>query len=226
MKDRRSAGMIPCGMTGCPEPVAGPCEYCGLPLCEDHSKKIVAGKRRELFCNECFLFLSVTGRTERPLARKVIPKVLVVDSGKCTGCRTCQLLCSFRFQHAYSNSDGAIRIRKSESLCLNVPVLCEHCLHPECIPACPAEALWKEPETGMVMVRENKCTGCMKCVKACPFGAIFPRPGRRGVALCDLCQGEPLCAAWCRTKALEWVNKFEAGERRKLVLMRSRPSIP
>ena len=152
--------------------------------------------------------------------------IVLVDGGKCTGCRTCQLLCSFRFQQAYSNSDGAIRINKFEPLCLNVPVLCEHCVNPECVAACPTEALRKDSETGMVMVQNENCTGCMTCVEACPMGAIFPRPEGKGVALCDLCQGDPICAAWCRTKALEWVNKFEAGERKRLVLIRNRPSIP
>jgi carbon-monoxide dehydrogenase iron sulfur subunit len=222
--DRTIFGKIACGMSGCSKPATGNCEYCGLPLCEEHANKLTEVKREERFCRECFLFLSVTGRTKRPLARRVIPKVLVVDSGKCTGCRTCELVCSFRFKRAYSYSEGAIRIKKSEAICLNVPVLCEHCANPECVRVCPSEALWKEPETGMVLKLPERCIGCMKCVKACPNGAIFELPGRKDVVLCDLCQGDPLCATWCNTGALEWINKFEAGERKKLVLVKNKPT--
>ena len=212
-------------MSGCKKRASGECEYCGLPLCEEHASKI-ANQGEDWYCRECFLFLSVSGRVERRLARKVIPKVLVVDPGKCTGCRNCQLVCSFRFQRAYSYSDGAIRVRKFEPTCLNVPLLCEHCVDPECVRVCPTEALRKDRETGMVIMLPEECTGCMSCVEACPFGAIFPRPGGKLVALCDLCQGDPQCAASCEPKAIEWVNKFEAGERKKVVLVRSRPTIP
>lgn len=221
--DGGAFGRIPCGMSGCRKRTTGKCEYCGLPLCEEHARTI-EDNREEWYCRECFLFIAVSGRAERHLARKVIPRVLVVEPGKCTGCRTCQLICSFRFQGIYSYSEGAIRIQKNEPICLNIPVLCEHCADPECVRVCPTEGLRKDRETGMVIVQSEECVGCMECVEACPFGAIFPRPGGQGVALCDLCRGDPQCAVWCEPKAIEWVNKFEVGERKKLVLVRRVPT--
>jgi len=220
-----SLGEMPCGMSGCPKAASDKCYYCCLPLCEEHANK-VTDQGEEWYCRECFLYLSVSGRIERPLARKIVPKVLVVDPEKCTGCRSCQLVCSFRFQGAYSNSDGAIRIRKFEPECLNVPVVCEHCDQPECVKVCPTQALSKDPETGLVLLDAEECTGCLECVAACPFDAIFPRPGSDVVVNCDLCKGDPRCVQVCETKALDWVNKYEVGERRNATLVRSRLSEP
>ena len=78
----------------------------------------------------------------------------------------------------------------------------------------------------MVLMEPKECIGCMKCVEVCSFGAVFPRPGGKEVALCDLCQGDPKCVAVCDTRALEWVTKFEVGERDSVVLVRSRPTVP
>jgi Fe-S-cluster-containing dehydrogenase component len=44
----------------------------------------------------------------------------------------------------------------------------------------------------------------MACVAACPFGcAIFDKQQDVFVK-CDLCGGDPACAHFCPTKALEW----------------------
>ena len=216
---------IACGMSGCPKWAVDQCYYCGLPLCEEHASK-VAGDAEERYCRECFLFLSVSGRIDQPLARKVVPKVLIVDSSKCTGCRSCELACSFRFGGAYSNSDGAIRIRKFEPECINIPVLCKQCAQPKCMDVCPSNALRKDSETGVVLLDTEDCTGCMECVEACPYNAIFKRPGEDVVAKCDLCLGNPKCVEVCETNAVEWVNKYDAGERRNPILFRNRRTIP
>lgn len=41
-----------------------------------------------------------------------------------------------------------------------------------CTKACQFDALSMDPETGLPVVDENKCTACGACVKACPRGII------------------------------------------------------
>lgn len=41
---------------------------------------------------------------------------------------------------------------------------------------------------------------------ACPFGAISVDPLTGKIAKCDLCAGNPACADWCPTGAIEYVT--------------------
>jgi heterodisulfide reductase subunit A len=62
----------------------------------------------------------------------------------------------------------------------------------------------KEPLTAQVI--EDRCTGCMRCVKACPFGAIEqtgPIKEGRVRILEAACRGCGACAAECAFQAIE-----------------------
>lgn len=51
----------------------------------------------------------------------------------------------------------------------------------DCSHACPFDAISMDPETGLPVVDEDKCTACGECVKACPRGLFELRPrGKRG----------------------------------------------
>ncbi len=50
----------------------------------------------------------------------------------------------------------------------------------------------------------ERCVRCMGCVVACPFGKIYLDPGNDTIVKCDVCGGNPACAMFCPTKALEW----------------------
>jgi Fe-S-cluster-containing dehydrogenase component len=65
------------------------------------------------------------------------------------------------------------------------PVLCMHCADAPCIPACPESAIYKDLETGITLVNEDKCKGCKSCLQACPYGA--PQFYDDKLNLCDLC---------------------------------------
>jgi len=54
-----------------------------------------------------------------------------------------------------------------------VPVLCMHCDDAPCIPACPIEGAIYRRDDGLVIIDPKKCTGCMNCVDACPYGCIY-----------------------------------------------------
>ena len=50
-----------------------------------------------------------------------------------------------------------------------------------------------------------------ECVKACPFGAMRVDPHTGHVFKCDLCEGDPECAKWCPTGALQFVDTKTIG---------------
>src|SRR5690606_12591743 len=40
-----------------------------------------------------------------------------------------------------------------------LPRLCEHCLNPTCVAACPSGAIYKRAEDGIVLIDQEKCRG-------------------------------------------------------------------
>jgi anaerobic dimethyl sulfoxide reductase subunit B (iron-sulfur subunit) len=86
---------------------------------------------------------------------------------------------------------------------------CMHCGQPNCIEACPTDAITKRTEDGIVVVDRGECNGCGACVEACPFGVIqFDQDGI--MQKCDLCidrlaQGkQPICIETCPSEALQF----------------------
>ena len=55
------------------------------------------------------------------------------------------------------------------------------------------------------------CIGCHDCVVACPFGAMRIDPHDDQVFKCDLCGGDPECAKWCPTGAIQCVDAKAYG---------------
>ena len=54
-----------------------------------------------------------------------------------------------------------------------LPRLCEHCLNPTCLAACPSGAIYKRDEDGIVLIDQEKCRGWRMCVSACPYKKIY-----------------------------------------------------
>jgi carbon-monoxide dehydrogenase iron sulfur subunit len=135
--------------------------------------------------------------------------MIAIDIGKCTGCGTCELMCSFH-HHGEFNPRKA-RIRKTVFLHeeLAVPVVCSQCEEAWCERICPAGALARtiEPTSGAPLVNldEQRCVGCRMCMLACPFGNI--EVGSTGRAeKCDLCDGDPECVKFCARGALHFID--------------------
>jgi Fe-S-cluster-containing dehydrogenase component len=53
----------------------------------------------------------------------------------------------------------------------SVPSICFQCPKPDCLKACPHEAIYKN-ENEIVLVDKEKCDGCGDYVTACPYGMI------------------------------------------------------
>ena len=130
-------------------------------------------------------------------------KTLVITPSRCTACRTCELACSFK--HMLKGELGIPRIRAF--MCgegKNQVITCFQCDEAACVKVCPVNALSRNESTGAIVVDADRCIGCGLCSIACPFGHVsHDRMG--GIALkCDLCGGQPACAAFCPTHTLEY----------------------
>ncbi|MFN6961077.1 MAG: nitrate reductase subunit beta, partial [Rhodocyclaceae bacterium] len=54
-----------------------------------------------------------------------------------------------------------------------LPRICNHCLNPACVAACPSGSIYKHEEDGIVLVDQDKCQGWRMCVSACPYKKVF-----------------------------------------------------
>lgn len=133
-------------------------------------------------------------------------KLLVFNVGKCTGCKTCEMACSLS-QTGICNPAGSRRrtIHFDEDI-LDIPMQCQQCDVAACMNICPTGAITLEEATGAKIIQYTKCIGCKMCMLACPFGAISVDPIAKKVIKCDLCGGDPTCAKFCPTKAIEYVT--------------------
>ncbi len=54
-----------------------------------------------------------------------------------------------------------------------IPRICNHCLNPGCVAACPSGAMYKRAEDGIVLVNQDKCRGWRFCVSGCPYKKVY-----------------------------------------------------
>ncbi len=84
-----------------------------------------------------------------------------------------------------------------------LPRLCEHCLNPSCVAACPSGAIYKREEDGVVLIDQDKCRGWRMCVSGCPYKKIYFNWKTGKSEKCILCYprleaGEPtVCSETC-----------------------------
>jgi phenylglyoxylate dehydrogenase beta subunit len=128
---------------------------------------------------------------------------LRINQALCTGCRLCELACSVRTEQEYDVTQSRV-----QSLCVPEDAYCgvytcRQCGEPACIPVCPTQAISKSEEDGVVRVDAEKCVGCMLCTMACPYSGIRYSEQAGKALKCDLCDGDPECAKWCPTGAIE-----------------------
>jgi len=126
---------------------------------------------------------------------------LEVHAEECTGCRVCENFCSFHHEGAIWPARARITIVALDDDGPFVPAVCRQCDDALCAAACPVEAITRDGRTGAWMVDVEECMGCRACAEACSFGIVFD--DERGIPLkCDLCGGEPECAAMCPSGAI------------------------
>ncbi len=134
-----------------------------------------------------------------------------VEVEKCVQCHACEVACK-----AEHNVDLGVHWRRVVSVWggrfpnvtnTSLSLSCQHCGNPACVAVCPAGAISKRAEDGIVVVDRSKCIGCHYCFFACPFGV--PQYGDDGtMQKCNLClerlaEGkQPKCVSTCPAEAL------------------------
>jgi len=144
-----------------------------------------------------------------------MPKMLVVNYDKCTGCRLCELVCSVKHEGVSNPSRARIHITKWEMEGVMMPMVCSQCEPAPCIDACPTNARSWDEHLGRVVIDYDRCIECKTCVAVCPFGAVsFDHVAGRIIS-CDLCDGDPACVNFCETEAIQYVDASEINKRRQ-----------
>jgi anaerobic carbon-monoxide dehydrogenase iron sulfur subunit len=141
--------------------------------------------------------------------------VLAVYPQRCTGCRICEQFCSLKHHGAVNPAKSRITIHRIHEKLMSVPVACSQCVKAPCISVCPEQAITRHAETGGLVLDEDKCIGCRLCLESCIRGCIKMNGDTGMPLLCDLCDGEPQCAAHCPENAIMFLplDQLDSGYR-------------
>jgi phenylacetyl-CoA:acceptor oxidoreductase subunit 1 len=101
---------------------------------------------------------------------------MIADLRRCVGCQSCTAAC----KHANATPPGVqwrrvLDIEVGEYPDVQrafVPVGCQHCDEPSCLPVCPTGATYKRAD-GIVGINYDVCIGCAYCAVACPYQARY-----------------------------------------------------
>jgi len=122
----------------------------------------------------------------------------------CTGCRACSIACAIAHFGIADDYLGAIQILRDPFIGYEFQAVCRLCEEPECVAACMASALSRDPETGRIVLDRDRCVGCWMCVSVCPHHAIQPNQREGKAIICDQCvnRDTPACMDACSTRAI------------------------
>jgi len=144
-----------------------------------------------------------------------VQKKLTVIPEQCSGCRICELVCAIKHFGTNNPKKAAIRVLITyPHPVVRMPIVCSQCKEPTCAQVCPTGALRRVD--GVVQLYKEDCTGCYKCVEACPFGAIYAHEDCELPIKCDMCGGDPECVRKCPKGALRLIPEAALGESKRL----------
>lgn len=96
-----------------------------------------------------------------------------------------------------------VKMEFEQAFMFYLPRICEHCLNPACVAACPSGAMYKRSEDGIVLVDQDQCRGWRMCVTGCPYKKVYFNHKTGKAEKCTLCYprlevGQPtVCAETC-----------------------------
>lgn len=154
-------------------------------------------------------------------------KVFLIDIDRCNGCHNCQLAC--KDEHCevdwmpYAKAQPITgqfwwKVEQHERGSIPkvkvsyIPRGCMHCDDCAGERVCDAGAFYRRDD-GFIIIDPEKCTGCMKCVTACPYDAVFANDKLKIAQKCTGCAhlldddwAMPRCVDACVMQALQYVD--------------------
>jgi long-chain acyl-CoA synthetase len=142
---------------------------------------------------------------------KHIIRYISFDADRCVGCQICQLACSGMWQKVFNPLKAKLRIEPTTWYGQFNGYVCRQKHDAKCVEVCSTGALFFDDKKGFVRFDHKKCDGCLICVDACFYHAIFVHPDNRTIYKCDLCGGGVVqqCVEACPRDALS-VKKVRA----------------
>ncbi len=139
------------------------------------------------------------------------------NENNCIACRACEAGCKQEFDLPVGVRRRRVIVKESGKYpnpkTRYISTACYHCEEPACLKACPAKAISKEPQFGVVLIDQKKCVGCRRCEAACPYGAPTFNEKTKKMDKCTLCLHRlkvgqpPACVRTCMGYAL-WHGKM------------------
>ena len=145
-------------------------------------------------------------------------KQLLIKPEKCIGCRTCEIICSYKRGKNFNPKNAAVSVMSYEEAMVSVPVMCLQCEEASCVKVCPVGAMYRA-EDGTVRNDSAKCIVCKMCVNACPLGNVSFSSSAKKVVKCEQCDGDPACAKYCPAGSLVYSDEADALGRKKAIAL-------
>ena len=145
---------------------------------------------------------------------------MIADLRRCVGCRTCTAAC----KHANATPPGVqwrrvLDVETGEFPDVQrafIPIGCQHCDEPACLPVCPTTATRKRAD-GIVTIDYDLCIGCAYCTMACPYQARSKSPACSPTADADGERGAPRrprrSARWRPSAPSAWTASTRASRK-------------
>jgi carbon-monoxide dehydrogenase iron sulfur subunit len=137
-----------------------------------------------------------------------------VAAEMCRDCQTCTLACSLHYEGECNLGLARLVVTKDMARYQFNILICQHCDEPDCLPACPSDAMILD-ERGIVLMLDDQCDCCGMCASSCPYDAIFHSAAHNRYLKCDLCAGRkegPLCVELCPVGALTLIEVAAIAE--------------
>lgn len=159
-------------------------------------------------------------------------KAFMIDTSRCTACRSCQVACkqwnklpaeasvnrgSYEnppqlTPHLYNKIEFVETEESGEFKWLFLNKRCLHCGEAGCLKVCPSVGALYRTEEGLVGFDQDKCISCNYCVNGCPFDVPRYNSDKK-ITKCHGCIDrvanglQPACVKACPTGTLQFGDR-------------------